>query len=85
MQLHIIYTQSRMLLSKAPYGSWREVQDAFDDYQSSLGPWSDDEVIAYLANEHPDMQPSPGDQVAALLSCPEWVREVTFNGVVPGR
>lgn len=68
-----------MLLSKKPYGSWREVQDEYENYKASLGPWSHDQVIEYLSDEYQDIQPSPREQVEALLPAPELVREVTFS------
>ena len=85
MQLHIIYTESQMLLSKKRYGSWREIEDEYESYKASLGPWSHDQVIEYLADEYQDIRPSPREQVEALVSVPELVREVTFSSADSSR
>ncbi|MBN1254430.1 MAG: hypothetical protein JXA50_04085 [Deltaproteobacteria bacterium] len=74
MQLHIIYTETYMLLSKRSYGAWREIQEEFENYKASLGSWEDDEVIQYLSDEYSDLYPSAKEQVEALLSGPDDVR-----------
>ncbi|OYQ26147.1 hypothetical protein B7L09_04965 [Pseudomonas mandelii] len=63
MQIQIIYTQTGMLLSKHPYPSWREVQNQYPDYVTSLGPWDADAIIEYLADEYPELLPHPKEQV----------------------
>lgn len=68
MELHIIYTESDVLLSKARYDSWREIQEQYAGYKASLGPWTPDAVIDYLAADYPDLAPSAAAQVTALLS-----------------
>lgn len=45
MQIQIIYTQTGVLLSKHPYPSWREIQNQYTDYMTSLGPWDAEMVI----------------------------------------
>lgn len=68
MNLHVIYTESEMLLSKKPYASWREIQDEFATYTTSLGPWTAQEVLEYLRQEHPQLVPSAVAQVQALVT-----------------
>jgi hypothetical protein len=48
---HIIYCESRVLLDKQPYGTWRELQDAYSDYKASLGPWEEADIIAFLTDD----------------------------------
>ena len=79
MKLHIIYTENDMLLSKKSYTSWREIQDEFADYKTSLGPWSDKEVVEFLSDEYSDLQPTAQEQVTALLSENEEIRKVSFR------
>ncbi len=67
MKLHIIYTETELLLSKRPYASWRDIQDVHPDFKTSLGPWRDADVVAYLADEHPDLSPAAIEQVEELL------------------
>lgn len=52
-----------MLLSKHPYQSWGEIQNQYPDYMTSLGPWEEDTVIEYLADEYPELSPHPQEQV----------------------
>jgi hypothetical protein len=40
-----------MLLDRAVYGSWREIQDAYSDYKTSLGPWSEAEIVGFLEDD----------------------------------
>ncbi|MDF2077100.1 hypothetical protein P2Q70_21135 [Pseudomonas mendocina] len=78
MQLHIVYTETNILLSKHPYTSWREIQDEYESYKTSLGPWEHDEVIEYLADEHPNLSPSAQEQVGAFLVEASIVKTLTF-------
>ena len=78
MQIQIIYTHADMLLSKGSYPSWRDIQNEYPDYVSSLGPWDEDTVIDYLADEYPDLSPHPEEQVRALLEDTEKTRVLTF-------
>ncbi len=78
MQLHIVYTETNMLLSKHPYMSWRENQDEYENYKTSLGPWEHGEVIEYLADEYPNLSPSAQEQVGAFLVEASIVKTLTF-------
>lgn len=79
MDLHIIYTQGEMLLSKRAYSSWQEIQDEYTDYQASLGPWGEEEVIEYLSDEYPDLEPSVEQQVMSLVSSTQPVHTLSFR------
>ena len=50
-EAHIVYCRSQMLLDRQKYGSWRDVQDAYDDYMTSLGPWSEAEIVGFLEDD----------------------------------
>jgi len=78
MQLHIVYTETNILLSKHPYTSWREIQDEYESYKTSLGPWEHDEVVEYLADEYPNLSPSAQEQVVAFLVEASIVKTLTF-------
>lgn len=43
-----------MLLSKRPYGSWREIQVEHPDYKASLGPFLPSELLDFLASDFGD-------------------------------
>jgi hypothetical protein len=47
----IVYCEARMLLDRGRYGSWRDIQDAYSDYKASLGPWSEAEIVEFLADD----------------------------------
>jgi hypothetical protein len=78
MLLHIIYTESAIFLSKKAYASWREIQDEFSDYSTSLGPWETDAVTEYLNNDYLDLAPPAATQVAELLRSNSVLRQLTF-------
>lgn len=78
MELHIIYTETQVLLSKRAYASWTEIQDEYDTYKTSLGPWDEEDVIDFLAEEYTDIAPPARDQVGAFVSSNDVVSEVTF-------
>jgi glutathione S-transferase len=67
-----------MLLSKHPYQSWREIQNQHPDYMTSLGPWEENTVIEYLADEYPELSPHPQEQVNALIADTQEARVLTF-------
>lgn len=67
-QIYIIYTETEVLLSRRSFGSWREIQEAYATYRSSLGPWSVDEVVEYLEYEYRDLWPSARVQVDSFLA-----------------
>jgi len=79
MELHIIYTETDMFLSKARFELWRDIQDQHSDYKTSLGPWAPDAVIDYLAFDYPDLAPSAAKQVEALLAGESRTCVVTFK------
>lgn len=67
MELHIIYTESKMYLSKKRYGDWREIQDEYADYKASFGPWSVEQVIEFLEYDYPGLTPTAQVQANTLL------------------
>jgi hypothetical protein len=50
-EAHIVYCEERMLLDKGPYADWRAIQDAYTDYKTSLGPCSEDDIVAFLRDD----------------------------------
>ena len=46
-----IILENSILLSKKDYANWREIQDDFDTYKASLGPYTKEELIAYLRDD----------------------------------
>lgn len=68
--LHLIYVGEEILLSRRAWTSWREIQDAFEGYKASLGPWVDAHVIEFLSDDHAIAPPSTEAQIAALRAGP---------------
>lgn len=65
--LTIIYlTDGRMLVSRKVYTHWREIQDEYDTYQTSLGPWPLDEVVDFIKTEYPDKAKSRVEAITQL-------------------
>ena len=62
----IVHTESGMCLTTVAFSDWREVQDAFDDYKTSLGPYEVDELIDYLGIEYPTRPPFDAWDVRAV-------------------
>lgn len=79
-RLHIIYTETEMLLSNRAYESWRVIQDEYVTYKASLGPWSADDVIEFLADEYPKLAPSASSQVTTFLAGTVDTHVLTFGG-----
>ena len=48
---HIVYCENRMLLDKGPYTDWRAIQDVYADYKASLGPWPEEDIVAFLQGD----------------------------------
>lgn len=78
--IHIIYAGTRILLSRKPYLSWREIQEEFCDYSASLGPWSEVEVTEFLSDEYQMLMPSAATQVSAFIDSDAVIKEVSFAG-----
>ncbi len=41
-----------MLISKKPYADWREIQDEYEDYMTSLGPYTEEEVLGFFSEQY---------------------------------
>jgi hypothetical protein len=67
MDLHIIYTDTDVIISKKLYNSWREIQDEYATYKTSLGAWSIDKVVDFLQSEYKDLDPNASVQVNELI------------------
>jgi len=79
MNITIIYLETEILLSKEAYKSWREIQDLYENYKTSLGPWSKDDVIDYLNDEYNSLDPSAKTQIDNLANSPMSTMRLTFK------
>jgi hypothetical protein len=52
--LTLVYLRNAVLLTKQTYSDWREVQEQFFDYKTSLGPFNSAELFEFLDDEYPD-------------------------------
>lgn len=79
MELHIIYTENQIILSKEYFGLWRDIQEQYAAYTASLGPWDHEAVIEYLENDYSEFAPAAAAQVASLLRAETLTCVLTFR------
>lgn len=79
MDLHIIFTDSAVLLSRKSYASWRQIQDEIENYKASLGPMTPDAAIAWLGEEYSGLSPDASEQVRRFLDTSEDTVAVTLK------
>lgn len=78
--LRIIYLRDEtVLVSKRAYRDWREIQDLYDQYMASLGPWPVDEVVDFLNDEYPELSPAAAVQIAAFIEADIEETNLTFD------
>jgi hypothetical protein len=66
-----------MLLTKKLYASWRDIQDEYEDYMTSLGPWDADSVLDFLRFENPDDPHFTETRVRRFLESEEIILTAT--------
>jgi len=66
--IHIVFTETAVILTKIEYKSFREIQNDFCDFKASLGPWTECEVFDYLNFEYSNLAPNARDQLKKLKS-----------------
>jgi hypothetical protein len=55
LTFHLVYLRSgAVLLTRKPYADWREIQDEWDDYMTSLGPWTAGDVLEFFREDFGD-------------------------------
>jgi hypothetical protein len=69
-QVTIVHTRRGMFLTKKHYDSWRDAQDEFADYMTSLGPYSVEELIDYLDIEYPSSKPFERIEIEEFIADP---------------
>jgi len=78
-ELHIIFTRKEeVLISRKPYAAWQEIQDEYDGYMASLGPWDAPTVVSWLDEEYRTLLPPAQEQVDILLSSEQIVHSLSF-------
>lgn len=68
---HLVYLRSGpVLLTRKPYADWREIQDEWDDYMTSLGPWTAEDVVEFFRDDFGDEAhwPFSAGEVAAFAA-----------------
>ena len=79
-EFHIIFTrEDEVLVSRKTYASWREIQDEYDAYMASLGPWDVGTVVSWLDEEYTNLVSSAKEQVGALETSEQVVRILSFT------
>jgi len=79
MELHLVFTESNIVLDKRQYEGWRQIQDAYPDYKASLGPWSLDEIIDFLSFEYDNLLPSATTQVNDFSNSGDITKELSWS------
>ena len=50
---HIIFLRNGpMVLSKVRYKDWSEIQEEYDDYMTSVGPWTLEGILSFFKDEY---------------------------------
>ena len=53
--IYIIFLRNNgIILSKKKYIDWREIQDEYEDYMTSLGPWTPEAVTSFYELDFDD-------------------------------
>lgn len=76
-ELHIIFTDEQVFVSKKAYASWQEIQAEFDDYKATLGPWDAAKTVSWLAEEY-ELVPSAEEQIESLMSSDQTAQTLSF-------
>lgn len=77
---YVIYLRDdRILLSRRRYDTWQQMQEEVAYYMASSGPWSLEDTIEYLDDEHPGLDPSAATQVNAFLASAEPIVCLRFK------
>jgi hypothetical protein len=79
MELHLVFTESNIVLDKRQYEDWRQIQDAYPDYKASFGPWNLDEVIDFLSFEYDNLLPSAIAQVNDFANSGDITKELSWS------
>lgn len=58
-KIHYIILKDTILLSKKNYSDWKEIQNDFDEYKASLGPYNKEDLIDYLRLDFKDENEFP--------------------------
>lgn len=68
LPLHVIYASGAVIVSRREYSCWQAVEADYPGFQTSLGPWGKDEVVAYLAEEHPELSATARQRISSWLA-----------------
>lgn len=41
-----------MIISKKPYSGWREIQDEYEDFMTSLGPYTGEDLLDFFEQQY---------------------------------
>lgn len=82
--IHLIYLRPEgMLLSRKQYSDWREIQDEYENYMTSLGPFSEEELLNFLSEQYGDDVAKWGfsrEEIRSFMKSDEIVLEAQPGG-----
>ncbi len=64
----LIFTKDAMYISKRVYADWRDIQEAFVGYKSSLDGFSLEGLIEYMEHDYPDGFVAEGQTWRGILT-----------------
>lgn len=51
--VHLVFLRTgALVLDRARYATWQDVQGAYDAYMTALGPWTEADVASYFALDY---------------------------------
>lgn len=50
--INYILLKNNVVLSKKWYSTWKQIQDEYDDYKTSLWPWTKNDLIGYFEDDY---------------------------------
>lgn len=72
--LHIVYLRpAGLFLTKKQYQSWRDIQDEYEQYMTSLGPWDVESVIDFIRSEYPKNPPFSERQIRQFIGSEDLI------------
>ena len=63
----IIHTRDNIILSKKQYETWRDIQHEYNEYVTSLGPFTQEELFDYFEIEYKNEWPIKRSEIESFF------------------
>ncbi len=57
----------QIILTKRDFEGWRQIQDHYQDYMASLGPWDKEGMLDFLRTEYSWFGPKEAERVLGFI------------------